>query len=88
MQSASRLDRTRELVTDVFQQLISDVPLPLRETVLIRDGLYRGHRFHCERHSAVWFLEEDQIKFFGPDGRLLRVMACQKERPPGGRQAA
>ena len=43
----------------------------LRETILIRDGLFCGRKFQCQGYSVVWFMEENEIKFFGPTGQLL-----------------
>ncbi len=43
----------------------------LRETILIRDGLFCGRKFQCQGFSVVWFMEENEIKFFGPTGQLL-----------------
>ncbi len=43
----------------------------IRETILVRNGAYCGRRFTAERHSLTWFVEENQIKLTGPDGRLL-----------------
>ncbi len=67
------LERTREFVTQVFHELEGGPALPLRETVVVRDGCYCGRRFASAELSAVWFLEEAQVKFYGPDGSLLKV---------------
>ncbi len=45
----------------------------LRETILIRDGLFCGRKFQAQGYSVVWFMEENEIKFFGPTGQLLRA---------------
>lgn len=45
------------------------------ETILIRDGFYCGRRFSVGDHRAIWFLEEEVIKFFGTDGEFL----CSQE---------
>ena len=44
----------------------------LHETILIHNGLFCGRKFQCEEYEVVWFLEEDEIKFFSPCGDLLR----------------
>ncbi|MCA9176671.1 MAG: hypothetical protein KDB14_19420 [Planctomycetales bacterium] len=46
----------------------------IEETVLIRDGHYCGRRFELDGNSAVWFVEENQIKCFTPDGALHTVV--------------
>ena len=79
-----QIERTREYIQQVFSELDSD-STSLCETVLIRDGLYCGHRFSNERLSAVWFFEEDEIKFYDANRNLLRVEA--RERQPLRRAA-
>ncbi len=57
----------------------------LRETLLIRDGLFCGRKFQCHGYSVVWFMEENEIKFFGPTGQLLRATTpeqCVSMEPP------
>ena len=46
----------------------------LAESILIRDGHYCGRRFESGGMSAVWFIEENQIKFFGKEGALHSVV--------------
>ena len=69
----SQLKRTREYVEQTFQELDQESSLPLREAVLIRDGHYCGHRFSRGELSAVWFFEEDQIKIYGRDRKLVQI---------------
>lgn len=45
-----------------------------RETILIRNGSYCGRRFDVEAGSAIWFVEEDQLKLINADGRVVRVV--------------
>ena len=72
----------------MFHQLgVDSTNLP-SETTLIRDGYYCGNRFVLDDYQAVWFVEEDQIKFYGPDGGLLRVVTPGAERPPLHAKAA
>ena len=44
-----------------------------QETILIRNGFYCGRRFACDGLEAVWFAEENQVKFFGRDGSLIET---------------
>lgn len=48
----------------------------LHETLLIRNGLFCGRKFQCEGHLVVWFIEEDEIKYFGPCGDLLKATSA------------
>jgi hypothetical protein len=40
------------------------------ETILIRDGYYCGRRFECDGYSAVWFVDENELKIHERDGRV------------------
>ena len=64
----------RKLVEQTFQSLRSAPQELTRETFLIREGHYCGHRYESDELSAVWFLEEDEIKVFGENGTLLLVL--------------
>lgn len=44
-----------------------------QETILIRGGLYCGRRFDAAGLHAIWFLEENLVKFYGPQGLLRQV---------------
>ena len=66
---------------------LSDGHAP-RESLLLRDGLYCGRRFEAEGGHALWFVEEDQLKIFGPDGRVLQVMHNVGQSRPSMRMAA
>ena len=71
----------RKLIEQTFESLRPESQGLTRETLLIREGQYCGHRYESAQLSAVWFLEEDEIKFFGNDGSLLFVL--QPRRSPG-----
>jgi hypothetical protein len=43
----------------------------LSESLLIQGGLFCGRKFSEAGYTAVWFIEEDEIKFFAPCGELL-----------------
>lgn len=65
------LDRIRAAIGAELKELGVPDTTHLRETLLIRDGLFCGRKFQCHDHHVVWFMEENEIKIFGPDGRLL-----------------
>jgi hypothetical protein len=48
------------------------------ESLLIRRGFYCGRRFEFHPYHAIWFLEEDQLKIFAADDRLLATMTAQE----------
>ena len=74
----------RKLIEQTFESLRSEPQGLSRETLLIREGHYCGHRYESNELTAVWFLEEDEIKFFGEDGGLLLVLQPGRtpESPP------
>ncbi len=74
MRHAELIDSVRGLIADAFQQLRLSDDDCFRQSLLIRDGNYCGRRFEAERGHALWFFEEDQVKVFGADGRVLRVI--------------
>ena len=59
---------------------------PVQETLLIRDGCYCGQKFRVGLYTAVWFVEEAEVKIFGPSGTL--VEAFRAESMPTLRAAA
>ncbi len=71
------VDRVRAEVRAIFQDLgFQD---EVHETILIRNGHYCGRRFSNEKCQAVWFLEEDQIKVYAGDGRVVKSIGTSSE---------
>jgi hypothetical protein len=64
----------RERVERLFAELNFGACEPGRETILIRGGIYCGRRFEAEAGYAVWFVEEDQLKFVDAAGHVVRVI--------------
>ena len=64
MPHAQRIDEIRRQVSETFARM--DIPDPdrFRESILIRKGSYFGRRFEAEGAYAIWFLEEDEVKFY------------------------
>ena len=88
MPETSPNERVRRLVIQTFEELGASTTQPPHETILVRDGFYCGHRFEQDRLQAIWFVEEGQVKFSGPDGSLLRVVEPTNSAEDGQRQAA
>ena len=86
MSHAQRLHAIREVVRASFAELGADPQSPMSEHILIRDDLYCGRRFRCDRLQAVWFIEEDEIKIYGADNTVVRVL--HGSHPPARRRAA
>ena len=62
----------RSAIATQLQQFGVKQPSEMHETLLIRNGLFCGRKFQSEGHLVVWFIEEDEIKFFSPCGELLK----------------
>jgi hypothetical protein len=64
----------RDLVHRTVQELkLVDVE-QLGESLLTRAGYYVGREFRFKGVRAVWIASQRQIKFYGDDGQLLRVL--------------
>jgi hypothetical protein len=54
----------------------------VRETLLVCGGNYCGRRFKADEGQAVWFFEENQVKFYAADGSIARVLQVEPESQP------
>lgn len=70
MQHTHQLDVIRDVVTQTFVEYTSP-DVEFCESVLIRDGFYCGRRFTSDAVRAVWFAEDNVVKFYGKDGQFL-----------------
>ena len=70
MQHTRQLAAVRDVVLETFAEYTSDNS-ELYETVLIRDGFYCGRCFACGEVRAVWFAEDNLVKFYGENGQFL-----------------
>jgi hypothetical protein len=58
------------------------------ETILVRDGYYCGRRLECDGLSVVWFVEENQVKFYHRDGSVTGTCSVDDLLRADVRQAA
>jgi hypothetical protein len=65
----------RKFVQQQFAEISPDLDRIDQETLLIRNGQYCGHRYQNDRLTAVWFLEENQLKVYDEAGHVLRVVS-------------
>jgi hypothetical protein len=72
----------RSRVAQVFARLGITDENELRETILIRSGAYCGRRFDTVAGHAIWFVEENQIKFYDAAGSLAEVVATDTNNSP------
>lgn len=73
MTNSQRLSAVRQQLQTWFTAQSSTQPWEIRESILIREGFYCGRRFDFAGYRAVWFVEEDQVKIYGPDGALAEA---------------
>lgn len=73
MHHAQLTESIRRRVAAAFARLGAPHDAELRESILIRDGAYCGRRFDGPLGHAIWFVEEDQLKFYRLDGSVARV---------------
>ena len=79
MNNETPIERIRQAIAWQLGSLGVEDPEAIHETILIRNGLFCGRKFECEDYQVVWFLEEDEIKFFSPCGEVLKnssVIEC------------
>ena len=82
MEHARILHSVRRLVRRGLAELGADPHQELSERILLREDHYCGRRFCCGALQAVWFIEEDEIKFYGPSGAVMRVSAASETAEP------
>ncbi len=78
MRHSELLNQIRGRVCQAFAEMGVETS-DMNETILIRDGHYCGRRFQADHGHAVWFLEENQIKVYLADGKVLLLGATAAE---------
>jgi hypothetical protein len=66
------LERVRRFVRSTFEELGGPV-MTVEETVLLRGDHYCGRRFRSGPLVAVWFSDENELKFYADNGGVTRV---------------
>ena len=64
MPHAQRISEVRRQVSETFAHMQVPQPDQVRESILLRGGSYCGRRFEADGAYAIWFLEEDEVKFY------------------------
>lgn len=88
MPHAHSTEAVRRRVAHTFAELGLAGSAEFSESILIRGGAYCGRRFCAAHGHAIWFLEEDQVKFYDAAGRLATVMTIGEAQPTPQRMAA
>ena len=79
--------KIRSLVREALKGFCDSPFADLTESILVRSGNYCGHRFESHGISAVWFLEEQEVKFYGTAGQVLQVIDFDGDRQSHSRAA-
>jgi hypothetical protein len=79
MDDVQRLGQIRSLICKTFSAFGGSMDRMPRETLLIRDGFFCGRRFESDGLQAVWFTEENEVKFFDRNGAILRVVGLASD---------
>ncbi len=80
MASSVQADSIRRQVRRVFQQHGASSDCDMCESLLIRSGFFCGRRFEMDGLSAIWFVEENELKVYGRDGQLLQTDGYSDEQ--------
>ncbi|WP_254507840.1 hypothetical protein [Anatilimnocola floriformis] len=75
MPHAEMTQHVRLLVAEAFARAGMPQPSEFSESILIKGGNYCGRRFTGEGGHAIWFVEENQLKFYDADGKLTHVVS-------------
>ena len=66
--------QVRELVVEMFRRYGLTVGRDPAETILIRDGRYRGRSYRANGFMAMWMIEIGLLQFYGADGEMLATI--------------
>ena len=64
-----------ETVQALFNELGAEPRTPIAESMLVRDGFLVGRQFQRDGIRIVWFFDAAELKVWGSNGKLLRVVA-------------
>jgi len=79
MQHIDWLEKARRLVAQTFASQGAEADEGFCETLLVRDGFYCGRCFSLSTMRAVWFAEENVVKFYGRNGEFLMARPVGEE---------
>ena len=88
MDSNSQISSIRERIHRFYSDLGMPFPVAPNESILLNDGYYCGRRFEYDGLNAIWFIEENEIKFYDRDGTLLQAESTSPEQTVAYRRAA
>jgi hypothetical protein len=74
-------DEIRRHERQTLSQRGADPHATLYESIHVRDGFLCGRRFELYGLSAVWFVEERQLKFFDRTGTIFDICHASYATP-------
>lgn len=80
----------RELVVEHFARFGADAKeaATCAETILIRDGKYRGRSYRTAGMLAMWMIEIGLVQFYSADGAMLATVSLDDQPAPQMRKMA
>jgi len=69
----------REIAVEMLTELHNGQE-PVSESWLVQKGFVIGRRYWSGSLSAIWFCEVGEVKVYGGDGNILKVVALVEER--------
>jgi hypothetical protein len=66
-----------ELVVAMFSELGMPAPTDVCETLVVKDGFFIGHKFHCDGGYAMWGAGWNTVELYDEGGKLLKVVNAQ-----------
>jgi len=66
------------LVASTFSKLGMPPPIDVWETLLVKDGIFIGYKFHCDGGYAIWGTGWNSVEFYDENGKLLTMVAIKK----------
>ena len=67
-----------DLVVVTFVKLGMPPPINVCETLLIMDGFFIGHKFHCDGGYAIWAPGWSAVEFYDEEGNLLKLASVKR----------
>ena len=80
----------RQLVVEYFGRFGADAndAETCAETILIRDGKYRGRSYRTASMMAMWMIEIGLVQFYAADGEMLATISLDERAAPQMRKMA
>lgn len=78
MTNSQRIEKVRHTLQRWYEAEREPSEIQFEESILIRDGFYCGRRFRFDQYSAIWFIEENQLKIYDQQGALQLTVSLDE----------